>query len=156
MTGACVARCRVVRDTGARLPGRVVDDHVVAVAGPGADRRWMLAADVVHVPVGARLTPERVLDELPGCLVVADLRGNPVIRIRGVRGVLGVPGPELAWVAGSVAHTWMVERGGVGPLAEYLASAELTSGVRGEGSPVSSASVLCAGRRSLFVWTTRG
>lgn len=155
MTGARVARCRVVREGGVLGPGRVVDDHVVAVARPGTDRGWMLAADVVHLPAGARSTPEGVFDDLPGCLVVADLSGRPVVRIRGVPGALELSGPELVWVAGSLAHTWMVEHGGIGPLAEYLASAEFTPVLRGEGSPVSSASVLCAGRRSRFVWTAR-
>ncbi|WAE73120.1 hypothetical protein OUQ99_28855 [Streptomonospora nanhaiensis] len=153
---APVSRCRVTAVRPGDRAVRVVDDHVVALAGTGTGRNWLLAADVVHLPGGAPLGPEDVFAALPGCLVVTDLGESPSVRVRGGSGSVGVPSPDLAWLLGSVAHAWLTESGGGDGLAALVGSAEITLQGRGGGIPGVAASLRSGDRRSRFVWTAHG
>lgn len=147
---ARVVRCRVglVREDGQR----VSVEHVGVLMGPAVDRRWLHSADVVGVAEGERWDVSEVLDLLPGCRAVVGLGAEPVVRVRGVSGTVGVPDPENAGLVAALACSWPVEWGGGGAVAEAVRGAEFSGLTRTAAGPTATVSVRLRGRTAVCRW----
>lgn len=147
-----MVRCRVglLREDGQRLSG----EHVGVLMGANADRRWLHSADVVGVAGGDLHRVSEVLDLLPGCRVVVGLGAEPVVRVRGVTGTVGLPDAESAGLVAALACSWPVEWGGGAAVAEAVRGAELSALTCTAAGPTATVSVRLRGRTAVCRWET--
>lgn len=130
----------------------LLDEHLVVVAGPHTERCWLLAADVVLLPRGGDLSPERTFGDLVGSSVVASLGLPSSVHVRGVPDGLTVAADVPAWVVASVAYAWLTAGGCVEGLEAFLASAELSSPRVVGGRPDLAASLRSGERTARCRW----
>lgn len=148
---AGVVRCEVgLLREGCRL--RPLDEHVGVLMTQGVPQRWLHAADVVGIPEGDDRSAAEVLDLLPGCRVVVDLRAGPAVHVRGALGAVRLFDRATAGLVAALACSWPVEWGGTDAVAAAVRDAELSEVSCTAAGPVASVSARLRGRTAVCRW----
>lgn len=147
-----VVRCEVALVDSIGLP-EPLDGHVTVLMRADTPRSWLHAADVVGLPKGSGPSAPEVLARLPGCRMVVDLAGLPLLYEREGEGPLCLLRRELVGPVTALLHSWPRSWGGAEAVTEALRRVELSVGPCTEDGPTSTASVRLRGRTVLCSWT---